>query len=363
MKTTTAYYVPGCAIALCKGQAKDLCGNSRENPWEITLHYEGDLNELLKGYDEAWYVSSALFDPCVNERISKHFFMNREDAINAAREAGAEEAGVWNSYSVYIENRETDYTPMKLPVRTTLMRNDKGLYCRLNLHPEEDGYRSPGKIFFPDRKCGNSLCEGPVIITSVHDKGNYGFFTGEMVQYEAPSDEQVSEHVIKNSLYDRKLRFMKGKLGSYVEVDGGNCFVAANSGCEFNYDVYDYGEAVSKCTEEILGVDLVCQGFQGCNFEEFYNRFVKFEFQSFHATWCIKFISKLFDEAIKYRFIALKTTNNVDFVEVDKGQLMYALDQFSREEMAEIIAKVTEINTKANETIKSKMRSGKVRLC
>lgn len=353
---------------MSKGQAADfiLRGHYRE----VMLHYEGDLNKLAEDHDQVWCVCDSISDQSLVERVSKHFYFSREEAIAAAQKAGLTDAGVWNCHSMFIDS-PGEYAPIQLPVRTILVRNEKGLYCRLNLHPEEDGYHARGKIFFPDRQCADTLCEGPVCIKTVADKGNYGFFVGEMVQYKAPSDEQVSEYIIQNNLYESKVHFMKGKFGTYVSIPSLSaisgsyldCLVLGpNGNVEKSCDMTEYGEAASKCTEEILGVDLVCQGYQGCDFQEFYNRFVKFEFDPFGATWSTKFISKLFDEAMRCRFIALKTIHNVDFVEVSKARLMEALDQFSREEMAEIIAKVNEINTKANEALKSKVRSGKLRL-
>lgn len=363
MSTVKAYLTSNYTVVLSKGQAKD---KGRGYYREVFLHYEGDLDGLVKNNEQVWFITDTISNPSLIESISKHFYFNREEAIEAAKKAGLEDAGVWNCHGVVIEDND-DYKPVQLPVRAIWAQGEKGLFCRLHLHPEEDGWGSNGKVFFPDRVCAGKLCTGPVIIQSVKDKGNYGFFTGEMVQYKAPTDEQMAEYVIQNDLYDFKVRFMSGLFGSYVHIFGVpgaiDCFVqAADGNVEKNYDMTEYGEAASYCTEAIQGVDLVCQGFQGCDFEEFYGRFVLFDFGAYRASHSIKFISKLFDEAIKYRFISLKTTNNVDFVEVDKKQLMYALDQFSREEMAEIIAKVNEINNKANEAIRSKVRSGKVRL-
>lgn len=359
-------YVTG-RVFLSKGQAVDFI--LRGHYKEIVLHYEGDLNKLVEDNNLVWYVTDTISDPDIMEVVSRNFYFSREEAIEAAKKAGLD-AGVWNSYSVFIDS-PGDYVPVQLPVQTTLLRNEKGLYCRLNLHPEEEGLHAKGKIFFPDRACAEHLCEGPVMIHSVKDKGNYGFFSGEMVQFKAPSDAQVSEYIIKNSLYESKVRFMEGKFGTYANIYNSSntlfsCrdyLVLRPDGCvEKNYDMAEYGEVASKCTEEILGVDLVCQGYQGCNFEDFYNRFVRFGFDAYGAIWSTRFISKLFDEAIKCGFIAIKSTNHVDFVEVSKARLMEALDQFSQEEMAEIIAKVNEINNKANEDIQNKIRSGKLRL-
>lgn len=365
MNTTTAYlasnYLDGTSILLSKGKAKDWS----KSPSEVELHYNGNLDDILKTTDVAWHIVSSFIDP----EISRHYYFSREEAIAAAKAAGAD-AGVWCCYDCHIDTER--FGPVKLPIRVNLLRSEKGLFCRLNLHPEENGYRAQGKVFFPDRRCADNLCEGPVIVKSVIDKGNYGFFVGEMVQYRAPSDEQVSQYIIENSLYGSKVRFMEGKFGTHVNIPDLsdtsfsylNCLVLGpNGNVEKNCDMTDYGEAASKCTEEILGMDLVCQGYQGCNFADLYGQFARFSFKPHQSSWSTKFISKLFDDAIKCRFISLNTTNNVDFVEVDKEQLMYSLDQFSREEMAEIIAKVNEINTKANEAVAAKVRSGKLHLC
>lgn len=187
MKSSTVYQAydhDGCGVIVTVlGHAKDLDRNCRA----VQLHYEGNLDDCLKRNDRAYCVHSTLFPPELNERLWNNFYFDRSEAIQAAKEAGAEDAGVWCTSYYYILNSGEKYAPLEFPVIAQLHRNKKGLYCRLNVHPEIDGLSASGKFFFPDRSCASTLCEGPVIIESIEDHGTFGFFTGKLEHFSAPS--------------------------------------------------------------------------------------------------------------------------------------------------------------------------------
>lgn len=61
--------------------------------------------------------------------------------------------------------------------------DDKGrLYTRVNLHPEEDGKDTPGKVYFPDRSFKSATVGfAEIDLASVREFDTYGFVKGRMV--------------------------------------------------------------------------------------------------------------------------------------------------------------------------------------
>ena len=337
-------------VRLTRGEALDA-GGGVNGACPGTLHYEGNLDELLKEH-------SVVYRFCVGELCS-HFYFSVEEVYARVKECFYEEHSPANLETCEI--KPARYKPVELPVTVDMWSGEKGPFCRMNLHPEIDGQFCRGKIYFVDRNCADKICEGPAIITSVKDKGSYGFVTGYMKQYQDPTDAQVADYVIKNNLYEEIVQFCNNKFGSFVLLYG-KCFIQ-EGGAMYQSDLYLPGyDDDFTVTESLSGADLVCQGYQGCSYEEFKAKFVRFEFEGMQPAKCSRFVSELFDEAIKYGFISHRVVCNVEYVVVNEKELPNALDQFSQEEMNSIIKVVYKINTGANEAIKAKIKSGKVTL-
>lgn len=262
-----------------------------------------------------------------------------------------------------------------LPTTATLYRNEKGLFCRLNLRPDLDG-TIPGKIFFPDRSCTAELCEGPCVITEIKDKGNYGFFKGHMQQYKSPSDEALDDYLRDHDgLCDSFMRYMKGKFGEYISliarpwgqsggyIDWQKYLVQTDNEKveEHTYGVFT-DDTTATITKEISVADFLCEGYHGCSFDELMGKFVSPAFQIHNATHSNKFVSHLFDDAVDAKFLRPMQSGNIFFVEIDKSNLIRSLMDFSREEMSELIQTVNGINKTANEAIKGKIKRGQIRI-
>lgn len=103
------------------------------------------------------------------------------------------------------------------PFEAIVSEGEKGLVVFANLNPDEVGSTSRRrKIYFPDRSCASSICAGRVNITSIKDKGKYGFFTGEMVPYEIPNEEELAQWLLdnigKNVFPNSMITFIKNPL-------------------------------------------------------------------------------------------------------------------------------------------------------
>lgn len=334
-------------VRLTKGEAKDAAYGSAVH--EGILHYDGDLEDLLNK-------RSVVFS--VNQGNSfGHFFFTLEEAINHYVEgSGADgESYFAEVYDIY----PASYKPVELPTTVMLYKGDRGLCCRLNLHPEEDGAYCKGKIYFVDRSCTDKAREGLFVVTSVKDKGSYGFVSGYMKQCKAPSTKQVVSYIIENSMYDNHVSFCKSNVGDFAIING-RYFVQEDGEMVHSSLLVHLDDKFVVIDKVTTGADLVCEVYQDCTYREFKDRFVRFGFsvpQSVHSS---RFISDLFDEAEDCGFVSLRSAYNVDFVDVVDNKLPDVLDQFSKDEVREIVDIVNKINKNANSVITGKIKSGKI---
>lgn len=342
----------GTQVRFNAGEAIDLSDN--HNALAGVLYFDGNLEELLKNTSSVYRYNL--------DYLRRFFYFSEEDALNAAREARPEWVDENGScvQKCYIEPAQ--YKPVALPVCTVLETNAKGLYCRLNLRPDVFGTHTPGKIYFPDHSCKDKLCAGPVVITEVKERTSYGFVKGYPRQFQAPTDEQLSNYIIESNLYDFNFRFCTNRFGSFVFCPATDtCFVLKDGNVHKTYPLNEYDPDITV-REEVKGVDLVCQGYQGCNFDELVSKFGAFQFVDPFASTSSRYLSDLFDEAVSFGFISLRSSHGVEYVEVHANVLKTAIDQFSREEMQELFSLCADLNEKANKAIQAKIRSGKIRL-
>ena len=120
--------------------------------------------------------------------------------------------------------------PLVLPCRGILEDGKKGHVLRLETNPMENGSKSKGKYFFPDRKCSD-IIPGPVEITSINEKATYGFFIGHNIQFQWPDEAKLADYLLdcktnyENSgpwTFDtlQKLRFYDSPhFGKFIEFD------------------------------------------------------------------------------------------------------------------------------------------------
>ncbi|MCM1232585.1 MAG: hypothetical protein NC489_20870 [Ruminococcus flavefaciens] len=345
---------------------------------EVEIDYDGDLNELAKSGTRLW--RAQIFS--TDEHIVTPWCVGK-----LAAEKKAEEMGLDLSRATIIDAElcKQRSFPVTCPFEVTLYRNNKGLYCSVDLHPEETGgFRA--KYLFPDRTCKDRLCVGPAIVTKISDRGNYGFITASMKQYSRPNEGLVAKYLANDpTLWGGTLQMLNTPFGPLTRLtvekrnkysgrieSVNNSILLEKHPCsdEIQSDYYlehlvtDEGEVSSKVTieEEISVADFLCQGYHGCTLAEFGAKIKRLPFENLRGYRSVKFISDLFDAAVKHGVFKIYTFDNVNYVEVyDEYLLEFAL-AFTQEEVEKIVGIVNKLNESATATFKSRIAKGKLRL-
>lgn len=194
------------ALFTCRGVACET-GTSDSSIVEERILYTGDCpdkNDMLyrireygtekvtswyKTREEAWEASALLkFQDCVPE-------------------------------GAYLDTKEIEPLAKEFDVEFQL--NEAGRpYTRLNTHPELDGRKKKGKIFFPDRTfAGADLGRAKVSISKEFD--TYGFLTGKMESYEMVDMKEFLDWAWENEDPDTPVFF--------VNHPGRGCYIAIES--------------------------------------------------------------------------------------------------------------------------------------
>lgn len=257
-------------------------------------------------------------------------------------------------------------TTVKFPIEAVLYHAHKGLACRLNLHSETQNFIT-GKIFFPDKKCTESLEEGIVVIDSVVEKENYGFFTGKMKTYESPSDADLIEHLLginNGDAVDYTLRTFSGKYGTIVGV--WNIYHA-----RYTYFAKGVNKPVVEIPSDIINkmelttirvttvYDLICGQNLGCDFKAMKNRIVLPRLLPvYDSTEYRKMLPALLESAID--------TDVFEAYEYQGGcyltpkTLINLAIYFSEEEIVEIVNAANKINQEFDKKLNSLTKRGKL---
>lgn len=220
----------------------------------------------------------------------------------------------------------------------------------------------PGRFCFAVR--GQDLCEGYAEVEIVEDRGTYCFFKGKMIQYIMPSDEELVKYLQDKDILNGTMEFRKNGLkGSYIILKDRRSVLYAGTNGKVYEIQEDFGSKFDKATEvyEISVRDFLAQKYWGDSLESLKKKFVPFQFDTV-GNESIKFVNELFDEAIEYGIVTLRSAFGVNFVRFHEIALMDARDSFSREEIEQIFADASRLNIAANEAVASKIRKGKVSL-
>lgn len=267
--------------------------------------------------------------------------------------------------------------PLSFPITDNVVQGDKGLFVRLNLHPEVDGV-TRGKICFPDRECADKIRSGPVVITGAKDKGNYGFFTGHMVQYEWPDDDKLLDYIENDGFMSRyRLTYVEtehfGKiivLSEYVGL-ANRYFPCHRALGVQNGDIVSISDTavLTDPGDDIRSVDvadLLCREYMGCDFNKITDQFIQIPDQwtrALRVRSYDKYVSDLIDDAVDSGIVSPKILEEtVFFYEFSSYGLLATIHGFSKEEMEEIVKTVNQINMAAQEQIKSLAKRGKIRI-
>ena len=368
-------HMPG--LYLNRGEAMDI-----NDSFEIqsTLVHECPIENIIANAPLTVY--SVKYTPFYETGVSTSWHTSEDAAKKEAIEMGLDLNDI--DCRIKIAELQKPYLkPVEMPVNTYLRNGQKGLYTYINTNPEihgmfDHGHKRRGKIFFPDRSCAAELCEGPVVITEIKDKGNYGFFIGHMQKFNTPSDNALDDYIRDVENYYGGFRFVSGTFGNYIIVTGpveeygpkkgtrpatDTILVASPDGKAQNENAMIIAnDNTAKIIREISIADFLCEGYHGCKFDELVAKFTPFKFDSYDAVYSDKYISDLFDDAVDAHIIEPKTIHGTFYAKISTHHLLRHLTDFSEEEIKTLIDEVNKINQTANETIMGKVKRGKLRL-
>jgi len=286
-----------------------------------------------------------------NGDITTGWFESRYDALFSDK---AQEVMPNGGRLVTATIHERTLKPVSFPFEAVLYEGDRGLFIHKNLDEPENGHLSKRrKYYFPARSCG-PFCAGPVVITSITDKGNYGFFTGHMQSFTAPTEKVLAEHFKGNAPEFRgtELRFCEHPLlGTYVKLihrgqTNTTCCLAANETGEVYTEpslAMVTGETVTK---KVLLWDLLFKEFLGYDsVEEVFSQIVTFPREgAIFARRSRKIYSDLYEEAADTDVFQSMCLNGLEYID---SKFPINLIYFTNNEVQSLIAEVNMINSAA----------------
>ena len=279
-----------------------------------------------------------------------------------------------------LELHVTDVTPtFSFPHQVYLKSGKKGLQTRLEIHPEENGFMSHGKYFFPDKNCPG-ICEGTVEITGISKEfENYGFFTGHMVNFEAesPSYAEVLDWAWENRDNLAGARFITVKhpaRGTYFVMQNSICgkeqylrFVAGEDRIEL-VDLKERCDLTDEYIRENLPLrDFLIHGTFDTSPDELWERFTlcSFRTQPMTSRWLRSgrlLPSEIVEDGIDQGVLVALELEGLGIVRVDVNyDKIVELCAFTNEEVEEMVKAVNGINLAADIAIKNSMKKGKLK--
>lgn len=230
---------------------------------------------------------------------------------------------------------------------------------------------------FADRTVADKIRDGYVMVNGVtKDKGTYAFITGEMAHITLPSEENLLSWLEKNGWFHAPVTFLRNKFGDEFVGVGilGNSF----------YRYADYLGIIDGDNIERLSLECESSTFKGCEVikqyesigdyftdcylgltqDELLSKFYRLPYEIRGAIGDIKFYGDLMDEVCSGSFIREKKKGNISFFNINPGKepLSYFAEDYSAEEIEEIVKIVNETNRKAKEEFDAAIRKGKLRM-
>ena len=156
-----------------------------------------------------------------DDAYAENWYLKRETAEDVYGETNEKGEIVLASLNLgHLVGRRTG----EYPYSAYLRRNDKGMYCRINIDPENEGHDGDGKLCFPDKSWDVNR-EGFYQVEVVRDMGNYAFIRGRCPDFSFDELNLVLDHL-----------WAKGvPLNTYVQKVSGSMFgtfyAYANDAC------------------------------------------------------------------------------------------------------------------------------------
>ena len=344
---------------LCKGDAIDSCEGQPLISAAEKLYLHGEIEEVFKFTDRSfvyrlvageqktsWYTElQDIFD-------SNEYPVLLQYAEDEHCECVSIEEGILHQQKLFpiIPTQEE-------PFEAIVTEGERGLVVFANLNPDEVGTHSTRKkVYFPDRSCAKKICTGKVRITGIKDMGRYGFFVGEMVPYEMPSEEDLAIWLLDKSKLDVTIQFLKNPLwGTGIRVLGpqswSKTYCTNDSSGElttFNLlDLYDHQK--DEVVEEISAKDFLCTGYAGATMEELCNIVPHVNnLPSTTPEENPKLFGKDFDTAIDCGLIYLWSARSVPYCSLNPDKVPEAAS-ILKDRLIPVLKKAAEINQTAME--------------
>lgn len=279
---------------------------------------------------------------------------------------------------LYLDTDQID--PLDKEFWVDFQLDEKGRpYTRINAHPEQDGHKKKGKIFFPDRSfVGADLGRAKVSISKEFD--TYGFLTGKMEPYEMVDMNNFLDWAWENEDPDTPVFFINHPgRGRYIAIEsipyaGADRCIMRIVNAKYDWseqrvwkgmahdrtverDVAQYTERKVSLTQLYLedawemevDPDAILDMFDDDSF--FWNT------QGIKWERSIKFWNKSIDAACQKGFLTQYCIpkRHIEIILVNPDRLDM-LSHFTYEEVCEMAKLVNEVNAAAKERLLSQVR-------
>lgn len=166
------------------------------------------------------------------QQHSDKWYLTKTAAVAAY--GGADDDGFISDVTLYLGHLPGSRTG-EYPYSARLMRNERGLYCRLTVNPDQEGFSAAGKLCFPDRSWDVTK-EGLYHVEIVRDMGNYAFIKGKVDDYTFDELGLVLDHLwAKEAPLDTYIQKVSGSMfGTFYAYANNSCWestVVQREGC------------------------------------------------------------------------------------------------------------------------------------
>jgi hypothetical protein len=252
------------------------------------------------------------------------------------------------------------------------------LFTRINAHPERDGLRGKGKVFFPDRSFVGADC-GDAVVSIVKEFDTYGFLSGEMVKFGMPDMDRFLDWAWENAKrinFHEVLFINHPGRGEYLAIDDGTGVRRIIEGKDYDGSLYIqaeyvYDQVVKADAERYLvqrkqlaemflesawgmevDMDVLSAMFTGSRL---------FESGRATADWTesVEYRGKLLDSAVQEGILSqyVSPSLHIEVVTLNQENIV-SLGNYSYNEVKELAKAMGEINQVADEAGLAKVKKG-----
>ena len=252
------------------------------------------------------------------------------------------------------------------------------LFTRINAHPERDGLRGKGKVFFPDRSFVGADC-GDAVVSIVKEFDTYGFLSGEMVKFGMPDMDRFLDWAWENAkrINVHEVLFINHPgRGEYLAIDDGTGVRRIIEGKDYDGSLYIqaeyvYDQVVKADAERYLvqrkqlaemflesawgmevDMDVLSAMFTGSRL---------FESGRATADWTesVEYRGKLLDSAVQEGILSqyVSPSLHIEVVTLNQENIV-SLGNYSYNEVKELAKAMGEINQVADEAGLAKVKKG-----